>query len=90
MTEPLKMPPAAAVYVNVMVLPVEPAEKLVVGVVKVPVPSSAYTLTEGEEARVVSVAAWVDFSCACQICAPPVDVAVAPSPALHETPEVAP
>ncbi|SRR6266849_10144467 len=34
----------------------------------------------GEEARLASEPADVDFSCACQVCAPVEDVAVAPGP----------
>ena len=40
-TVPLEIPPAAAVYVNVIVRPVWLAETLVVGVVSVPEPSGA-------------------------------------------------
>jgi hypothetical protein len=40
-TVPFDIPPAAAVYVNVIVRPVWPAETLVVGVVRVPEPSAA-------------------------------------------------
>ena len=41
MTEPLEMPPVAAVYVKVIVRPVWPAETFVVPVVSVPEPSAA-------------------------------------------------
>ncbi len=34
----------------------------------------------GEEPRLVSVPPEVDFCCACQVCAPVVEVAVAPGP----------
>src|SRR5580765_154220 len=40
-SEPLFIPPAAAVYVNVMVFPVWLADTFVVGVVGVPAPSTA-------------------------------------------------
>ena len=40
-SEPLFIPPAAAVYVNVIVLPVWLAETFVVAVVSVPAPSTA-------------------------------------------------
>src|SRR5262245_43533202 len=40
-TEPFDIPPAAAVYVNVTVRPVWPAETLLVPVVRVPAPSAA-------------------------------------------------
>jgi hypothetical protein len=40
-------PPVAAVYVNVIVLPVEPASTDDVGVVKVPDPSAASVVAEG-------------------------------------------
>jgi hypothetical protein len=40
-TSPLAMPPAAAVYVKTIVLPVEPYNALVVVVTIVPVPSAA-------------------------------------------------
>jgi hypothetical protein len=43
-TSPLESPPAAAAYVNVIVLPVEPAVTLVVVVVNVPEPSAEYTV----------------------------------------------
>jgi hypothetical protein len=39
--EPFCMPPAAAVYVNVIVFPVWLADTFVVGAVKVPAPSAA-------------------------------------------------
>ncbi len=40
-TSPLLMPPAAAVYVKVIVWPPAPLATLAVGVVRVPVPSAA-------------------------------------------------
>src|SRR5207244_1922565 len=42
-TAPFTVPPEAAVYVNVMVLPAEFAETFVVGVVRVPLPSAEET-----------------------------------------------
>ena len=43
-TEPFEIPPAAAVYVNVSVFPVEANGTEVVGVVIVPAPSAATDL----------------------------------------------
>ena len=40
----------------------------------------------GEEPRFASEPAEVDFSCACQVCAPVEDVAVAPGPPLAVEP----
>jgi hypothetical protein len=48
------------------------------------------TVTEGDVPRFVNVLPATDLSCACQDAAPSVDVAVAPSLAEHEPPEVAP
>src|SRR5207245_296161 len=79
-TVPLFRPPVAAVYVNVMVFPLELAETLVVGVVRVPLPSAASTVMDGDDARFVSVPPEIDLSCACHVCAPGVDVAIAPGP----------
>jgi hypothetical protein len=79
-TEPFESPPAAAVYVNATVFPPEPFATLLVPVVSVPDPSPALTVMLGELARFVSDPADVDFSCACQVCAPVEDVAVAPEP----------
>src|SRR5205823_4151505 len=79
-TAPLFTPPPAAVYVNVMVLPVELARTLVVGVVSVPVPSAALTVMLGDEPRFVSVPLDVDFSWACHGCVAALDGAVAPDP----------
>ena len=42
----------------------------------------------GEEPRLASAPPEVDFSCACQVCAPVVDVAVAPGPPLAVDPYV--
>ena len=63
-----------------IVRPVWLAETLVVGVVRVPAPSAALTVMLGEEARLASEPAEVDFSCACQVWAPVDEVAVAPGP----------
>ena len=64
-----------------MVLPAEPASTLPVGVVSVPLPSAALvTVIDGDAARLVSVPVLVDISCACQVCAPMVLVAVPPGP----------
>ena len=69
-TLPFEIPPAAAVYVNVIVLPVWPAETLLVPLDIVPDPSAAYTVMLGCEAMSVSVPAEVDFSCVIQFCEP--------------------
>ena len=63
-----------------IVRPVWDAETLVVGVVRVPAPSAALTVMLGEEPRLAREPAEVDFACACQVCAPVLDVAVAPGP----------
>ena len=42
----------------------------------------------GDEARFASEPAEVDFSCACQVCAPVEAVAVAPGPPLPVSPYV--
>ena len=63
-----------------IVRPVWDAETFVVGVVRVPAPSAALTVMLGEEARLASEPAEVDFACACQVWAPVLDVAVAPGP----------
>jgi hypothetical protein len=57
-------------------------------VVSVPEPSAALTVMLGEEARFASDPAEVDFACACQVCAPVDDVAVAPGPPLAVEPYV--
>jgi hypothetical protein len=74
------------VYVNVIVFPVEPLLTELVGVVSVPEPSPERTLMLGEEARFARLPADVDFSCACHVCAPAEDVAVAPGPPLAVEP----
>jgi hypothetical protein len=68
-----------AVYVKVIVFPVEPAETLVVVVVNVPAPS-VVTRIDGEAVRLVSVPPEVDCSWPCQVWAPVDDGAVAPGP----------
>ena len=76
---------------NVIVLPVDPANTPVVGVVNVPDPSAeVVTLMDGDDARLVSVPPLVDFSWACQIWAPRDDVAVAPVPLPYTIVPVAP
>jgi hypothetical protein len=52
----------------------------------VPEPSAAFTVTLGWEAMLVSVPADVDFSCVVHVCAPVVDVTVAPGPPLAVEP----
>jgi hypothetical protein len=80
-TAPLFMPPVAAVYVKVIVFPVEVAKTDDVGVVNVPEPSAELvTVIDGDDARLVRVPPLLAFSCACQVCGPVVDVAVAPDP----------
>src|SRR4051794_20856445 len=74
------MPPVAAVYVNVIVRPVWLADTALVPEVSVPEPSAAYTVMLGDEPRLASAPADVDFSCACHVCAPVLEVAVAPGP----------
>jgi hypothetical protein len=66
--------------VKVNARPACDADTSVGATVIVPEPSAALRVIEGEEARVVSVPPVVDFSCACQVCAPVVAVAVAPAP----------
>src|SRR5205085_4569759 len=79
-TDPPLTPPVAAVYVNVIVRPVWLADTVVVPVVSVPVPSAALTVMLGDDERFASDPPDVDLSCACHVCAPVVDVAVAPVP----------
>jgi hypothetical protein len=85
-TEPLEMPPVAAVYVKVIVRPVAALFTEPVGVVNVPDPSAARTVTFGDAPRFASELAEVDFSCACQVCAPLEEGAVAPGPPLAVEP----
>jgi hypothetical protein len=82
LTDPLEMPPAGAVYVQVIVRPVWLAETLLVPLAMVPEPSAAYTVMLGCDAMLVSVPLDVDFSCVVHVCAPVLDVAVAPGPLL--------
>ena len=82
MTLPFARPPVAAVYVNVIVFPVDDVFTAPVGVVSVPEPSLASTVMVGDEERFVSEPFDVDFAWACQVCAPDDDVAVAPGPPL--------
>ncbi len=51
-----------------------------VGVVSVPEPSAALTVTDGEEKRFVSEPPEIDFSLPCQVWAPVEEVTVAPGP----------
>ena len=69
-----------------IVFPVEANGTEVVGVVRVPEPSAAFTVMLGEAPRFVSEPAEVDFSCACHVCAPVEEVAVAPGPPLAVEP----
>ena len=87
-TVPLEMPPAAAVYVKVIVRPVWLAETALVPLDIVPEPSAAYTVMLGEEAMFVSEPPEVDFSCVVHVCEPVVEVAVAPGPPLAVDPYV--
>ena len=74
------MPPVAAVYVKTSVFPEDEAATLDVGVVSVPVPSAALTVTLGEAPRLVIVLAATERWAPCQVWAPVVAVAVAPGP----------
>ena len=78
-TAPRPLPPAAAVYVNVIVRPVCDAETLVVDAVSVPEPFAALTVIDGEVPIFVNTPAAVERSWSCQVCAPVVAVAVAPA-----------
>jgi hypothetical protein len=55
-------------------------------VVRVPAPSAALTVMLGEAALLVSDPAEVDYACACKVCAPVLDVTVAPGPPLAVEP----
>ena len=79
-TAPDDMPPAAAVYVRVTVLPVEPATNDVGAAPSVPVPSAARTVTDGDAPRLVIVLAATERWAPCHVCAPAVVGAVAPGP----------
>src|SRR5436189_243802 len=85
-TAPFESPPVAAVYVNVIVFPVELRGTALVDDVSVPEPSAALTVMLGEEPRLARLPPLVDFSCACQVWAPVLDVAVAPGPPLAVEP----
>jgi hypothetical protein len=77
-TAPLLNPPAAAVYVNVIVFPAEPADTLDVGVVNVPDPFAAYTVTTGCTAISANPPlALVTRDCVVNVIAPVVAPAVA-------------
>ena len=80
MTLPFDIPPVAAVYVKVIVRPVWLAETTLVPLDSVPVPSAAFTVMLGDDPRFVNVPLVFERCCACQVCAPVVDVAVAPGP----------
>jgi hypothetical protein len=86
-TLPFARPPVAAVYVNVIVLPVDDVFTEPVGVASVPDPSDARAVMLGD-ARFARLPAAVDFACACHVCAPEDDVAVAPGPPLAFEPYV--
>src|SRR5947209_19973293 len=79
-TAPLERPPVAAVYVKVIVFPVEALFTAPVPVVSVPEPSAASTVMLGDEPRFVRLPPDVDFAWACHVCAPDDEVAVAPGP----------
>src|SRR6266540_1793044 len=72
------MPPVAAVYVNAIVLPLEPARTEPVSALSVPEPSAAFvTVIDGEVESAVSVPLGVDFSIVVNVCTPVDDDAVA-------------
>ena len=79
-TSPFDIPPAAAVYVNVSVLPVEPLPAFAGSTVSVPEPFAALIVIDGDGARFVNTPAAVERSWPCQVCAPVAAVAVAPAP----------
>ena len=87
-TVPFARPPVAAVYVNVIVFPVDALLTEPVGVVSVPDPSAARTLMFGEDERFVSEPPDVDFSFACHVADPPLLGAAAPGPPLLVAPYV--
>src|SRR5579872_404989 len=80
-TLPFAIPPAAAVYVNVIVLPVDDVPTELVSELIVPVPSAALTVIAGE-LPAVSVPPLVALSRMFHVCAPVELVAVAPGPLL--------
>src|SRR5207302_6521349 len=69
-TLPFAIPSVAAVYVKVIVLPVDALLTEPVPVVSVPEPSPDRTVMLGEEPRFVRLPPAVDFSWACHVCAP--------------------
>ena len=79
-TSPLASPPAAAMYVKVIVRPVCEAETLAIDAVSVPEPSFAFTVIDGDVARFVKTPPAVARSWNCHVCTPGVTVAVAPGP----------
>src|SRR5664279_5337069 len=86
-TVPPLMPPAAAVTVKAIVLPVCDAETLAVADVSVPDPSFAHTVITGDAAIEARTPAVVELSWICHVCAPVVAgaVAVAPEPYVTTT-----
>ena len=78
-TAPLAIPPAAAVYVNVIVRPVCAAETLAIDAVSAPEPFAALIVIDGEAPRFVKTPPAVERCCICQVCAPVLAVAVAPA-----------
>ncbi len=84
---PFDVPPVAAVYVNVIVRPVCDALTVEIDAAIEPDPSAAYTVMEGDE-MLVKVPLLRDSSCPCHVCAPVVDVAVAPEPPPDLSPYV--
>src|SRR4051812_14681584 len=79
-SSPLCSDPAAAVYVKVRKLPLEPGTAFGGDTVIVPVPSAETTWTTGEVTRSVSVPPAEDFCCVVKVFAPPVAGALAPEP----------
>jgi hypothetical protein len=82
----LEIPPVAAVYVNVNVLPVEESATELLPDVSEPEPSAAQTVMLGDVAMLVSEPIEVDFSWVVHVCAPVEDGAVAPGPPLPVAP----
>ena len=78
---PLLMPPTGAWYVNVRALFADELALAELGTtVIVPVPSAAYTVTDGEFAIDVSAPPDVDFSCIVNVVAPVAEGATGPGP----------
>ena len=71
---------------NVIVRPVCDAETTLIEAAIVPEPSAAETVMLGDAAVFASDPLEVDFSWICQVCAPVVEVAVAPGPPLPVLP----